>query len=347
MHDSNDAVAGALLGGAVGDALGLPYEGMAPARAARLLGPPDRYRFVFGRGMVSDDTEHACMALQSYCDYPDDPIAFAGALAWRLRWWLLALPVAGGRATVTACLKLWLGFGPNRSGVFSAGNGPAMRAAVLGAAIDDLSRLRRYSDASCRLTHTDPKALAGAFAVALAAWCAQRGRERDFLAVIAEAGGLDQPELAERLRRAVDSAAAGESTEAFAKGMCGPKGVSGYILDTVPVAVHAWQRHPHDLDAGVQAAIRCGGDTDTIAAIVGGIVGTAVGAAGIPAPRLDRLHEWPRSVAWMRRLAAAAVRRQPPPRANVFAVVARNAYFFAVVLVHIARRLLPPYGSAR
>lgn len=48
------AIIGCVLGTAVGDALGLPYEGMSPSRAHKLLGPPDRYRFVLGRGMISD-----------------------------------------------------------------------------------------------------------------------------------------------------------------------------------------------------------------------------------------------------------------------------------------------------
>jgi len=47
------AIVGSLLGTAVGDALGLPYEGLSPRRAERMLGTPDRYRFVPGRGMVS------------------------------------------------------------------------------------------------------------------------------------------------------------------------------------------------------------------------------------------------------------------------------------------------------
>ncbi|MBK8478230.1 MAG: ADP-ribosylglycohydrolase family protein [Opitutaceae bacterium] len=42
-----------MLGTAVGDAIGLPYEGISRQRAARLFGPPDRHRFVVGRGMVS------------------------------------------------------------------------------------------------------------------------------------------------------------------------------------------------------------------------------------------------------------------------------------------------------
>lgn len=44
---NRDAIIGCILGTAVGDALGLPYEGVSPQRARRLLGPPDRYRFFF------------------------------------------------------------------------------------------------------------------------------------------------------------------------------------------------------------------------------------------------------------------------------------------------------------
>ncbi|MFO0811068.1 MAG: ADP-ribosylglycohydrolase family protein [Gemmataceae bacterium] len=65
-----DAIAGAVLGCAVGDAIGLPYEGLSKRRGVRLLGEPDRHRFFVGRGMVSDDTEHTCMVGQSLCADP-------------------------------------------------------------------------------------------------------------------------------------------------------------------------------------------------------------------------------------------------------------------------------------
>jgi len=63
-----DSVAGCLFGTAIGDALGLPYEAMNAKRASCLLGPPNRFRFVFGRGMMSDDSElmqHLCRAAES------------------------------------------------------------------------------------------------------------------------------------------------------------------------------------------------------------------------------------------------------------------------------------------
>ncbi len=110
------AIIGCILGTAVGDALGLPYEGMSPTRARKLLGPPDRYRFVFGRGMISDDTEHTCMVSQSLIESGDIVDTFTRRFASRLRWWILALPAGVGKATARSCMKLWFGISPSKSG---------------------------------------------------------------------------------------------------------------------------------------------------------------------------------------------------------------------------------------
>jgi ADP-ribosyl-[dinitrogen reductase] hydrolase len=347
-----DAVAGAVLGCAVGDALGLPYEGLSKRRGIRLLGEPDRHRFVAGRGMVSDDTEHTCMAAQALCAAPGDPDAFARQFGRRLRWWLLGLPAGIGFATLRATLKLWLGFSPSRSGVFSAGNGPAMRSPVLGAAIEDVETLRSFVRVSTRITHTDPKAFHGAFAVALAAWCAKRGLDTPdaFFGEYRAAAGTDTSDEFDGLMAKVEkSLAAGESTEAFAGQLGCGRGVSGYVYRTVPVVLHSWLSHPRDFRLAVMAVIRCGGDTDSTAAIVGAVAGSGLGRAGIPPEWLGRLWEWPRSVGWMERLAESArdaVKTGAPVRPpGVFPVVglARNAAFLAVVLCHAARRLLPPY----
>jgi ADP-ribosylglycohydrolase len=197
------AIQGCLLGTAIGDALGLPYEGLSKRRAAKLLGPPDRYRFCFGRGMVSDDTEHTCMVAQSLIAAGHDVDAFARQLAWRLRLWLLGNPAGIGLGTLRAILKLWIGFPPARSGVFSAGNGPAMRAAILGAALDDVESIKRYVRAATRITHTDPKAEFAALAVALAARAARlRHSSAQFIDDIARELPSDAQELLDLVRNA-------------------------------------------------------------------------------------------------------------------------------------------------
>src|SRR5262249_39504511 len=121
-------------------------------------------------GLVSDDTEHTCLVARALIESAGDPDRFIRRLARHLRWWLLGLPAGIGRATLQATLRLWIGFSPARSGVYSAGNGPAMRSAILGAAIDDRAGLRELGSLSSRLTNTDAKAEYGALAIALAAW---------------------------------------------------------------------------------------------------------------------------------------------------------------------------------
>ncbi|MCD0461411.1 ADP-ribosylglycohydrolase family protein [Roseiconus lacunae] len=349
---NHQAIVGCILGTAVGDALGLPYEGVSPKRAARLLGSPDRYRFFFRRGMISDDTEHTCMVAQSLIDAGGDVSKFTRMFARRLRWWILALPAGVGKATARSGIKLWLGASPERSGVFSAGNGPAMRAAIFGAALNDVPSILEFVRASSRLTHSDPKAEYGAIAVALAAKHSRDNTTVDanlWLDEVVDAVGEGGAELIDLLRNAMQSVDAGETPQTFANSLDLDRGVTGYTYHTVPVAIHAWLSNPKDLRKAVTSIIECGGDADTTAAIVGGIVGAGVGQAGIPGEWLDGIWEWPRSVSWMRRLGDALANslagdhsvKSPP--VNPVAVLLSNLLFLFVVLFHGFRRLAPPY----
>lgn len=163
-----------VLGAMVGDALGLPYEGLAPARARRLLPGPVRPRLLFGRMMISDDGEHALMTAEALLSRVD----LDRALAKRLRRWFLTLPAGVGLATAKACLRLLVGFSAERSGVSSAGNGAAMRAAAVGAFHADEPEAREACVRRvARITHTHDDAITGARLVALAAACAARGEE--------------------------------------------------------------------------------------------------------------------------------------------------------------------------
>ena len=347
------AIIGCILGTAVGDALGLPYEGLSPNRARTLLGPPDRHRFFLRRGMISDDTEHTCMVSQSLIESGDNVEAFTRRFAARLRWWMLALPAGVGKATARSCVKLWLGISPSKSGVYSAGNGPAMRAAILGATIDDVPKLLKYVRASSRLTHKDPKAEFGAIAVALAAREASRsdcGTAERWLQLVSQSLPNDAADLIELLSTALSSVAKNESTLTFAKGLGLERGVSGYTYHTVPVAIHCWLSFPNDFQKAVAVAIECGGDADTTAAIVGGIVGAGVGKDGIPTEWIRGIWEWPRSVPWMESLGIKLSQAWPnspasrAPGTNPVAVVVRNLIFLAIVLCHGFRRLGPPYS---
>ncbi|MBF5043251.1 ADP-ribosylglycohydrolase [Aggregicoccus sp. 17bor-14] len=348
-------LAGALLGTAMGDAVGLAREGLQPARALRLFGgPPLRPQLLPGRGMGSDDTDHACLVGQSLLASGGEPGRFVRALAWRLRGWLLTLPAGIGWATLRALLRLWLGWSPERSGVRSAGNGPAMRAPLLGVcwAHDDAA-LRAHVEASTRLTHTDPRALDGAL---LVAWAAALGARGEVQQPEQTAGWLAErastPQLAAALSLAATGLAAGETVAQYAERLGLARGVTGFVVHTVPVALYAWLAHRADFRQAVESVVLLGGDTDTTGAIVGALAGATLGADAVPPEWLAAYRDWPRGVAWMRRLAARLARAFPSDGAPVAtrpeplcwpALPLRNLAFTLVVLAHGLRRLLPPY----
>jgi len=352
--DRAEAAAGCVLGTAVGDALGLACEGLSRDRQKRWYPVLDGYHLLAGKGLCSDDTEHACMLAQSIVVSGGDVERFAQDFSWRLRWWLLGLPAGIGLATLRSIVKLWLFVPPGWRGVYSAGNGPAMRSALIGVCFaDDEDRLVALNRAATRLTHTDPKAECGALAVALAARCSMRGQGRgEFLSDLTrlcERHGPAGAELVVLAMSARASADAGESTETFAQSIGCAKGVTGYMYHSVPAVLHAWFSHPRDYAKAVTALIRCGGDSDTTAAMLGAIVGAGVGRQGIPRQWLDDLVEWPRTVPWMeelaRRAARAARSREPGPALplSIAGLILRNAGFLLLVFAHGLRRLLPPY----
>ena len=347
-----ERICGLILGQAVGDSLGLPYEGLSSRRAAKILGSPSRHRFLVGKGMVSDDTEHLCMTAQAVLSHPENPEAFARSLAWKLRWWLLALPAGMGLATLRSIVKLWCGFSPASSGVFSAGNGPAMRATVLGACFGkDPDRMRSYVEASTVMTHSDPKAVQGSLAIAAAAAAAVREGAQNLdsgrlLARIREQSvepGFNT--FVDSIERSLDK---GKTVQEFANDMGLDGGVTGYMYHTVPVVLFAFLRHLGEYDKTLGSVIELGGDADTTGAIVGALAGAAVGVRGIPVSWMEDLVEWPRSARWMTRLAGrlAALEEGPSPGPEPLfwpGIIPRNIVFLLVVLAHGFRRPFPPY----
>jgi ADP-ribosylglycohydrolase len=363
---------GLMLGMAVGDALGLPREGLSRRRAQRMFGDRVEPGLVFGRGLFSDDTEHACMTAEALLE-SDGVDGFTGVLATKLRGWLAAMPPAVGLGTLRALVRLWVGFSPARSGVPSAGNGAAMRAPVIGACIEH-ARLPAFVRASTRITHVDPRAEAGALAVAIAARHAVSGR--------CEPGPFFEDvrshDECEPLLAALELVGARlgrrDTAAELARDLACEDGVTGYVNHTVPICLFAWLRRRDDFRGAIEEVVVLGGDTDTTAAITGALVGATGGVRAIPSQWIDGIRDWPRSVAFVRHLAerlahefsgepsASPNRSSKPERVlarekggpsdftreePVFlfwpALPFRNFVFFAIVIAIGFRRLLPPY----
>ena len=354
MLDFSDPLQGVLVGTAVGDALGLPAEGLSKQRIARRWHGQWRHRLFFGRGMISDDTEHTLFVAQALLRHPADVDGFRRTLAWKLRWWFLSLPAGIGFATLRAILKLWLGWPAHKSGVFSAGNGPAMRAGIIGAYFhDDAIKRKEFVAASTLLTHTDPKALVGSLAVATVAdWevAQSSGDKRPIDNLISDLAALDEADdrqWRDLLDRIGTSLTRGDAVSQLAAELGLEKGVSGYVYHTVPVAIYACLKHRGAFADALRAVLNLGGDTDTVGAILGAMAGASVGRSGIPQSWVSGIVGWPRTPALLEKVGSRLAQQRD--EGNVLgavryfwpAIILRNVLFLVVVLLHGFRRLVP------
>jgi ADP-ribosylglycohydrolase len=166
------------------------------------------------------------------------------------------------------------------------GNGGAMRVAPLGACFaDDLSRVVEQARASSLVTHTHPEGVAGTIAIAIAAAMAWQLREAGSPARAARLFDTVLEHTPEsKVWRGLLIASQTSATvpvEAVAKAL--GNGMLVTAPDTVPFAVWCAANHLDNYVEAITMTISAGGDCDTNAAIVGGIVALSVGRERIPA----------------------------------------------------------------
>jgi ADP-ribosylglycohydrolase len=275
---------GSLLGLAVGDALGMPVEGMRASAIRGRIGKVREFmdapwRFLRA-GQWTDDTKmmlcHArSIAARGEVDIEDTArefIAWFESNDWR----------GMGGATYESIQRLREGVPAAESGKkgeMAAGNGAAMRIAPIGL-FDclDLDRLREDVRAAAAITHDNREAIAGSQAVAYAVGRAARG-DLDPDTLIHDTVGFIGPcEVAERLSLAGRFLSSDmEAEEALAR-----LGTSGYVVETAASAFYSFLRTPDDFEETVCRAVEGGLDADTTGAVAGAISGSYNGLDGIP-----------------------------------------------------------------
>lgn len=318
---------------------------------ARLPSRP-RHRLLLGRGLVSDDTDHAVFCAQSLMISEGDPEAFSKELKKRLRWWALSFPAGAGAATLRAAAKMWLG--KKDTAIESAGNGAAMRAPILGAALCDNDALRSLMiDASSLATHKDPRALASARAVGELCARAARGAYDQTPPSPAEVesamtAGIENPawiEAARKTRRLLERQVDGQGALSVFKDR---GGASGFCMSSAPMAIFLWARYFGDLEKAISEAISAGGDVDTVCALIGGLAGSAGGRGAIPNDWIEGVVDFPHGPKELSRLAKALCGLEKPERLGLsWWLYLRSPFFTALIIFHALRRLAPPYARAR
>ena len=167
----------------------------------------------------------------------------------------------------------------------SMGNGGAMRVAPLGAYFaDDLDRCVEAARASSLVTHTHPEGVAGTVAVAVGAAMAWQLRHiigAEF--VPSFFGEVLRLTPESQVRRGILLASQTPAEVPFndvAKALGNGSLVTA--PDTVPFCIWMAAHHPRHFVEAIGKTISAGGDCDTNAAIVGGMVALSAGRTSIP-----------------------------------------------------------------
>ncbi|MFC4125232.1 ADP-ribosylglycohydrolase family protein [Nocardia rhizosphaerae] len=274
MQHRPDPAQDSLDGLSVGDALGAQFFVPGSSVPDLLAGRPPA-----GPWPWTDDTEMACSVHAEIRTHGSiDRSALAAAFADRCEPYrgygagtvVVLHQIRDGRPWAEAAGDVFDGHG-------SWGNGAAMRVAPLGAHFAGKPDLAAVQAArSAEITHRHPEAILGAMAVAVAAAHAAATRETG--STPAELLAAVDPYLIDGrtssgIRRARELLGHSVAEAAYELG----NGARVSAQDTVPFALWAAAGYLHDYPAAITACVEAGGDADTTAAIVGGIVAAHTG----------------------------------------------------------------------
>lgn len=287
-----DRAVGAVVGGAAGDALGAGYEFTFPA--------PDE-PIVFRRGQMgfdpgewTDDTAQAAAILRVVADGRLDLDRIgAGFLEWfdggpkdcGISTRSVLVGAGGDPARLRASADAYFSRHPRGA----AGNGSLMRTSPVAIAhLGDDDAIADAARAVSHLTHGDPLAAEGCVL-----WCiaidraVREGRLDgvwDGVGLLAE-GSRDR--WVAWLREAESAPPSSFTGNGFV--VVALQAAHAAITQT-PVSVDQPCRHLQD---ALEAAVRIGRDTDTVAAIAGQVLGARWGVSAVPGRWRRMLHGWP------------------------------------------------------
>ncbi|MFL5798279.1 MAG: ADP-ribosylglycohydrolase family protein [Actinomycetota bacterium] len=287
-----DRVVGCVLGLALGDALGAPFEFR---RAHDVPSPIPALELPWmGRspGSTTDDTAMAMNLVGSLAE--GGALDVDDVVRRHLEWFASDPPdvgtltrrvlarAAGGTPAADAAREVWEERGPE----VSAGNGSVMYCAPLGAAYANRrDALLHEAPRLSGITHHDERCRTAVLAVTLAVAALVRGEGPSRALEDAVGTTIDRPG-GEELEFLVEAAGKKRPVD-------GPD--QGFVLFTAGLGLQALARvadrevAPEGVERELRRIVLLGGDTDTNAAVAGALMGAAAGAGRLPGGWLDRL----------------------------------------------------------
>lgn len=287
-----DRFVGALLGTACGDALGVPFEGVAsPGEVREFL--PSR----FGTARYTDDTQMTLALTESLIRNRGGVDGADCARAYVERY----EPHRGyghGAHVVMELLRRGEDYRNTGTSVFpdgSFGNGSAMRIAPIGLlyGAGEATGLRDAVFEAVRCTHVHPEAVDAAVMQArLVGILSSESADTELrFADLAD-------DLRSRAKTAVLASRIGQIADLLAAGADGERAVRELgngirASEAVPAATWAAFRYDLHPEESIVRAVGLGGDTDTIGAMTGALVGARRGASQLPRRWVESLENGP------------------------------------------------------
>jgi ADP-ribosyl-[dinitrogen reductase] hydrolase len=285
--DVRDRVVGGLLGLALGDALGAPFEFLRAHNVPDPLPALELPWLELPPGSTTDDTAMARNLARSLGERggfdPDDLVRR------HLEWFSSDPPdvgtivrrvlgrAASGQDAVEAARAVWAERGPE----VSAGNGSVMCCAPLGLAYAGRpAELAELAPRLSALTHHDERCRTAVLAVCLAVAALVRGDDRRSAAEEALSAALER-EGGEELEFLVEHAGGSRPVDGPDRGFC---------LFAAAVGLQALLRF-EAFEPALRHVVGLGGDTDSNGAVAGALLGALVGAGGLPAPWVGKLQD--------------------------------------------------------
>ena len=301
-----DRAMGALLGVAIGDAMGMPTQTLNREQILSTYGhvadftaavPHQPVSGGLAAGTITDDTEQSLLLarqlIENGCSFNEEKWA-RSLLAWEKDTHARGVNDLLGPSTKRAIDALLKGVPASQTGLFGTTNGAAMRITPIGISVppEPLSRLVDAVEETCRVTHNTSEAIGSAAAVATVISAGVAGCSfEDAVPLALAAARLGErrgsPSTAGSMSARIEQAlelAAHNPNDWYS--LAEEIGTSVAAIESVPMAFAVIRLSGCDVWKAAVLSANIGDDTDTIGSIACAMAGATKGAAAIPTDKV-------------------------------------------------------------
>ncbi|MGQ4875197.1 MAG: ADP-ribosylglycohydrolase family protein [Promethearchaeia archaeon] len=304
MYNLREKFIGTILGVAIGDTLGHPFEGILReeilAKFENFEDYIKKHRSLFKT--YTDDTQLTLHTAQALID--GYGLKLETLIREYIRW-LDDPPIGAGYGCISSIRKLRYGIPWEEAASNSGGNGTAMRVSPIGLFYrKDPDTLKSAAEISSRITHSHPAASAAAIVIARAvSYLVEKSPSKNFsvdeffYTIIEPIRNSNNKiweefiEILEKVRKnlhisieagLIKFSQAGVKSPYFIQEYLGKAFVHPYALSTVACAIFIFLKNLHSFRDCIYTLSTAGGDSDTVGAIGGSLAGAFFGLSNIP-----------------------------------------------------------------